>query len=316
VKLSLRALGARASLVSGLLLAGCASSAPLPPKAIELNQSGAAALAAGDLTTAEARIGLALEYNDRFVEAWVNYGLIELRRGNFREAEKHFKRARDINPDLPTPHHGLGLLFDKRGVPKEAEKNYREALKVDPGFTASRVNLGKDLFADGRFDEAQEQYLRLTQVAPETLEGWLGLVECLWQLERGKDAGIVLENAHRIFGDGVPELQMLLGRHLLREDKYEAAEGLFANLTTHADPSRRAHAWSWIAFARIGMSDPDGAVRAASEALKIDRDQSVATYAMGLALRMKGSPEAEGWLERSHQLSPRNAAVAPKEGGP
>ena len=35
-------------------LAGCASVPPLPPKAIELNRDGAAALAAGDLGTADA----------------------------------------------------------------------------------------------------------------------------------------------------------------------------------------------------------------------------------------------------------------------
>jgi hypothetical protein len=38
-----------------LALAACSSIPPLPPKAIELNADGAAALAAGDLTTAEAR---------------------------------------------------------------------------------------------------------------------------------------------------------------------------------------------------------------------------------------------------------------------
>src|SRR5437773_479229 len=123
------------------------------------------------------------------------------------------------------------------------------ALKVDPGFAAARINLGKDLFADGRFDEAQEQYLRLTQVSPGTLEGWLGLVECLWKLNRGHDADAVLENAQAHFGDGVPELQMLKGRRLLQEDKFDAAEALFANLTGHADASRRAAAWAWTAFA-------------------------------------------------------------------
>ena len=51
---------------------GCASNPPLPPKAIELNQNGAAALAAGDLSTAEARLGLAIEFSPRFTEAWVN----------------------------------------------------------------------------------------------------------------------------------------------------------------------------------------------------------------------------------------------------
>jgi len=41
--------------LAAFLLGGCAGSAPLPPRAVELNRAGAAALAAGDYETAEAR---------------------------------------------------------------------------------------------------------------------------------------------------------------------------------------------------------------------------------------------------------------------
>src|SRR5438477_12452953 len=85
----------------------CAHPAPLPAKAIELNRQGAAAIAGGDLEKAEARVALALEYNPRFTEAWVNLGIIEMTRGNFERARVDLVRARDLNPDLPTPHHAL-----------------------------------------------------------------------------------------------------------------------------------------------------------------------------------------------------------------
>ena len=41
----------------------CAGTAPLPPKALALNEAGVVALAAGDLETADARFGLALNRN-------------------------------------------------------------------------------------------------------------------------------------------------------------------------------------------------------------------------------------------------------------
>ena len=91
----------------------CASVPPLPPKALELNRDGAAALAAGDLSTAEARLAVAIEFSPRFTEAWVNLGYVELRRGNLDRAHKDFSKARDLNPDLPAPHHALGLLADR-----------------------------------------------------------------------------------------------------------------------------------------------------------------------------------------------------------
>ena len=39
-------------------------------------------------------------------------------------------------------------------------------------------------------------------------------------------------------------------------------------------------AWAWIAVARIGRRDVDGASEAARAALSIDRDDAVARYAL------------------------------------
>ncbi len=153
------------TLTAGVTLA-CTSSAPLPPKAILLNQDGADALARGDLPVAEARLAVALEYNPRFTEAWVNLGLVEMQRGNFEAAKKDLEKARGLNPDLPAPHHALGLLAERCGRGKEAERHYRDALKVDPGFSPARANLARRLLGRGALEEAREQYLRLTEVVP------------------------------------------------------------------------------------------------------------------------------------------------------
>jgi tetratricopeptide (TPR) repeat protein len=256
-------------------LTGCASVPPLPPKAMELNRAGAAALAAGDLGTAEARVALALEYSPRFTEAWVNLGYIELRRGNLAQARKDFVKARDLNPDIPAPHHALGLLADRRGLGKEAEANYRQALKVDPGFVASRVNLARRLFERGAFDEAREQFLRLTQVEPNVIAGYLGLAECLLRLDRDAQADDVIRRARTRFGDG-PELLMLVAKQLLRRGAYDEAEAVLAPLTDAADPGRAGAAWAWIGVARLARGDKAGARTAANEALMVDREDGVA----------------------------------------
>src|SRR5581483_6763194 len=127
--------------------AACAASVPLPQRAIELNATGARALATGDLSAAEASLSVALEYSPRFVEAWVNLGYVELRRGNFEQARRDLVKARDLNPDVPAPHHALGLVADKQGRGGEAEGHYRAALAVDPGFAPARANLARRLYA-------------------------------------------------------------------------------------------------------------------------------------------------------------------------
>jgi tetratricopeptide (TPR) repeat protein len=260
-----------------LACVGCASAPPLPPKANELNRQGAAALAAGDLTAAEARLQLALEFSPRFTEAWVNLGLVELRRGNLDLAYQDEKRARDLNPDLPAPHHALGLIADRRGLGEEAEQHYRAALKVDPGFAPARLNLGRRLFARGAFDDAREQFFRLTQVEPNELVGWVGLGECFLRLERDGEADETLARARQKFGDR-PELSLLVARQLLRRGAFAEAERVLEPLTNDRETSRASAAWAWIAVSRLARGDREGALDAAEESLGFDRASSVAAW--------------------------------------
>jgi tetratricopeptide (TPR) repeat protein len=264
---------------------GCTHPAPLPPKALELNRDGAAALAAGDLTTAEARLAVALEYNPRFTEAWVNLGLVELRRGNLELARKHLSKARDLNPDLPTPHHGLGLVADARGRGAEAEKHYREALKVDPGFAPARANLGRRLFARGAFEEAREQFLRLTEVVPESGEGWLGLAESLLRLERYAEADDAIARGRARVGD-TPALMLLVARRSLAHGAFAEAVAILEPITHIEDRPRAGAAWAWLAVARAATGDAMGARACAIESLRVDADDSVARYVMD---RLAGS---------------------------
>lgn len=272
---------------------GCAPSVPLPPKAVELNQNGAAALAAGDLATAEARLGLALEFSPRFTEAWVNLGYVELQRGDLAGARRNFVKARDLNPDLPAPHHALGLLADRRGLGKEAEGHYRQALRVDPAFVAARSNLARLLFARGAFDEAREQYLRLTQVEPDALQGYIGLAECFFRLEREGDAGDVIARARARFGD-VPEARLLVARLQLRGDAFAEAEDTLAPLTNDADPSRASAAWAWIAVGRAARGDASGARQATRESLALDPTNATALAAGRLTVAGAGTPSPRG----------------------
>ena len=267
---------------AALTLAACARSVPLPPKAIALNRDGAAALAEGDLETAEARIAVALEYNPRFTEAWVNLGLIELRRANFERALADFVKARDLNPDLPAPHHALGLLAEARGELRQAETYYRAALHVDPGFGPARSNLGRLLFARGELEEAREQFLRLTQVAPDAREAWTGLIESLLRLARPEEAEKVLLRARARFGP-TPSLELLAARVLLRQGAFADARRRLEPLTHVGDDQQVAAALAWLAIARIGEGDARGATEAAQRAASLDPNDGVARYALRVA---------------------------------
>lgn len=260
-----------------LFLSGCSTVPPLPPKAAEMNRAGAEAFARGEYELASARLHVAIEYSPRFTEAWVNLGLVEMKRGNLHEAMKDLGKARSFNPDLPAPHHALGVVDEVRGKPEAAEKHYRAALKVDPGFAASRANLGRLLFARGAFEEAREQFLRLSEVAPNEITGFSGLVESLLRLGREPEADDVLAKARARFGD-TEEFLLLYGRQLLRRGAARDAEDVFAAVTGGSDAERCASAWAWIAVSRFERRDVNGARVAFQEAKKLDSKNAVAAF--------------------------------------
>jgi tetratricopeptide (TPR) repeat protein len=260
---------------------GCASNPPLPAEAIALNAAGARAIAQGALSVAEARLSVALEYSPRFVEAWVNLGYVELGRGNFEQARRDFLKARDLNQDIPAPHHALGLLADRQGRGEEAEAHYRAALKVDPGVAPARANLARRLFARGQYENAREQFERLIEVAPKSIDGWEGEAETLRELGRGSEIENVMAHAREVFGDS-PSLTILMAHEDLERGEWQEAEALLAPIVGGTDRARACAAWSWIAIARIGRGDAAGASDAARAALAIDRDAAVARYALSL----------------------------------
>ena len=262
-------------------LAACTGYAPLPARAVELNAAGAQALAVGDLSTAEARLSVALEYSPRFVEAWVNLGYVELRRGNFVQARRDFVRARSYNYDIPAPHHALGVLAELQRDGPTAEDCYRAALAVDPGFAPARANLARRLFERGQYENAREQFQRLREVAPAAAQGWAGVAEALLQLDREAEAEAVIERARAALGDE-PSLVLVYARLQLAAGNWDTAEAALAPLVGGNDRTRRAPAWAWIAVARAARGDAAGARQAVDAALAIASDEPVARRALAL----------------------------------
>jgi tetratricopeptide (TPR) repeat protein len=293
--------------LDALFVPACAGTAPLAPKAIELNRLGTESLAKGDLETAGARFGLALEYHPRFVEALTNLGLVEMQRGNLERARIHFERARRINSDLAQPHHALGVLAERISRPDIAADHYRDALKVNPGFGPSRANLGRMLFAAGRYHEARDQFLRLVEVDPTEMQGHLGLAESLIRLGREDESDAVIARAKENFGD-TPAILVLVARRKLAGGDLDGALSILDPLTTADDDVGRA-AWSWLAAIHLARADYNKAFDAAEHALALDRNDAVATYVVATAMCATGDPRAPAWLARARILSPHEQAA-------
>jgi tetratricopeptide (TPR) repeat protein len=280
----------------------CAGSAPLPPKALDLNQAGVEALAEGDLETADARFSLALEYNPNFVDALTNQGLVELQRGNFARARQLFTRARRLNPDVAQPHHALGVLAERERRPDLASQSYYEALRVDPGFAPARSNLAHLLYDAGLYEDALTQFKRLVEVSPGDPKAHAGLAATLLHLERVAEAAAVLDHALVATPDD-PDLVVLAARLEMRRGLFDEAIARLLPLAS-GRTDIAVNALAWLSAAELSRGRPREAVGAAEQALALAPDDALSSYTLGLSLKKLGDPGAQRWLDRARALSP------------
>jgi predicted Zn-dependent protease with MMP-like domain/Flp pilus assembly protein TadD len=97
--------------------------------------------------------------------------LYELTR--FEEAWKELLRAEKLDRDDPWTQHDLGLVAERRGDPKEAERRFRRARKLSPGEFPEPVRLSHEEFdqvVEDALAELPEQVRRYLANVPVTVE--------------------------------------------------------------------------------------------------------------------------------------------------
>ena len=70
----------------------------------------------------EALLNQAIDRNENFWESHYVLGVLVEKKRDFRGAEKHFKRAVDLNPHASKPHHGLARVYRRLGKAAEARQ--------------------------------------------------------------------------------------------------------------------------------------------------------------------------------------------------
>jgi TolB-like protein/Tfp pilus assembly protein PilF/predicted Ser/Thr protein kinase len=85
---------------------------------------------------------------------------------DFSAAEAEFKRALELNPNLPHGHHWYGLFLSWEERHPEALAHLRRAVELDPLNLQYQSNLGQGLANAGQFDAAVEQLKKVTEMDP------------------------------------------------------------------------------------------------------------------------------------------------------
>ncbi len=102
-----------------------------------------------------------------------------MRDGHAEEAEKYFRQAAELAPNLPEAHLNLGLALLKEGKLPEASASIEKAIQLDPRSPGAHMFLGIADYQMNRIDQAIENLQQEISANPANPEAqlWLGIVE-------------------------------------------------------------------------------------------------------------------------------------------
>ena len=149
-----------------LLLAGCLSTPPPHPRALEANELCTQYLSAGDLTRAEVQCDLGLQFSPQYADLWVNKGLIALTRGQRDNAKDDFIKALRYNQEQAAAYNNLGFIYYQDRSFGKAHDNFQRALKVNPDYTEARYNLALCFMATKENAKAKKELRTIIAINP------------------------------------------------------------------------------------------------------------------------------------------------------
>lgn len=112
-------------------------------------------LAKGNDTSAERHFKNAVKIDPNILGPYVSLARIYLRNNRWREAVSEYENILKKNPKMLPAYMALGTIYDQRGDSEKAEGYYRKALDVKSDFAPAANNLAWDLaMRKGNMDEA------------------------------------------------------------------------------------------------------------------------------------------------------------------
>jgi tetratricopeptide (TPR) repeat protein len=208
----------------------------------------------------------ALELDDNSAEAHAALGgMLQYRDWNWAEAERQFRRAIELNPNLALTHTPLGEGLAARGKFEEALSEFRRALQIAPFDAIENYGITEGLFYARRYDQTIEQGRKASEFFPPLFHGIIGqayeqkgdsqhaISELQEMVYVAKDLPIRpakladLANAYAVFGNK-QEASRLLGEMTELSKSKDVSPFAFALVYTGMGDKDRAFEWLQKAY--------------------------------------------------------------------
>lgn len=153
-------------------------------------------------------------------------GLAQIEARAFKDAEKSFRKALELNAELTDVHNNLGVLYSEMG---ETEKAFEEFTTVvrNPSYPTPEkalFNMGALYFRDQNYELALMYYRRSVEKSPKFAMGYRGLGEVHLALDESEMAMSNFQKALEITPDDIPSLYEMARLHESRGETEQALE--------------------------------------------------------------------------------------------
>lgn len=162
---------------------------------------GTAAVKAGDWTSARALFEAAIQKNPKQADAHYYLGLVMDKTGDKAAAEKNYRAALDLQPDLQEASENLTAIYVEGQKFDEAIALAKKALTRNAKNAEMQLNLAVALSGKGDVDGATKAFDDAVKLAPNDARFYLAYAQHLGAAKKNDEAITKLKQAQRVAGD-------------------------------------------------------------------------------------------------------------------
>ncbi|MEP6904069.1 MAG: tetratricopeptide repeat protein, partial [Actinomycetota bacterium] len=155
------------------------------------------------LDEAEPFCRAAIADNPDYFETYNTLGVLQIKRGQFAEAEKNFHETLLRSPNYAAAYSNLALAQLYQGKPEEAETSLQKASQLNngeispPTFVTALNDLAAVFAKQEKFEKASENFGRALYLAPDRADIRADYALTLAMLKRSDEAQKQIEEAIR-----------------------------------------------------------------------------------------------------------------------
>jgi tetratricopeptide (TPR) repeat protein len=219
-------------------------------------------------------------------ESYLLLALFQMRSSQFDQAELNFKKAIEVDPKAMNAQLALGGFYQSRNRLPEAELQFKQAIGLDPKNPTPRAALVRLLMQEGKKDET-ESFLRQTKKdLSENPDGYRMLGDFYYATG---DIDKATTEYAALYSDHPKDLLVKKNYTQLLILKNRLDEATKLNNEILKSNSNDVEGLVFKAQLQIRQNDPSAAVDSLQNALRLDPENAVAHYQLGLALAQQNN---------------------------